>query len=188
VRRIEHIARTLETAGPSLVLHLPVSIACLRLTSTRSQFLAALRRRLSDHKKQVIIELCDIPAGFPGTALSGLVAQIAPCVRMVLARGRPTAAPRGLRAAIYEAEWGMEDAALTRDLQQFCAGAEKLDLCTAAYGLSRRSQVLIARAAGATHVSGPAVSEAFGGEMRPQRFCLGDLYREAGARPGVALV
>ncbi|RZJ02102.1 MAG: hypothetical protein EON90_00460 [Brevundimonas sp.] len=84
--RIDYLARELE-AEPSLVAHLPISASCLRLTSTRFRLLSKLRRRLPDERrKQTIIELRDLPAGFPESALAALVAQVAPYARAVLAR------------------------------------------------------------------------------------------------------
>jgi hypothetical protein len=186
--RIDYLARELE-AEPSLVAHLPISASCLRLTSTRFRLLSKLRRCLPDERrKQTIIELRDRPPGFPESALAALVAQVAPYARAVLARARPTGSTCGLRGPVCEVPAGLDGAALTRELERFGADARKVCLPTAAYGLSRRSQILAARAAGITHIAGSALTEVFGCDLKPRRFQLGDLYasREQAPRAAVA--
>lgn len=182
-RRIAYLRQVLEEAGVPLVAHLPIPSDCLRHSSTRFWLLSDLRRRLGDDlHRNVVIELCDLPEGFPASALSALVAQTAPYARAVLARssgGRGGGAQRsrcGLNGLVRQVDGWIDERVLARELQAFADAARRLHVASAVYGLCSRSQVLVARAAGVTHVSGPAVTEAFGTAATPRRFRLEHLY------------
>lgn len=182
-RRIAYLRQMLYEAPVPLVAHLPISGHCLRLSSTRAWLLSDLRRQLSDDlHRNVVIELCDIPDGFPGEALATMAAQAAPYGRAILARfsnDRPGIALRtrcGLNGIVRTIDGRTDERTLARELFAFADAARRLRIACAVYGLRTRSQVLIARAAGVTHVSGPAITESFGSGTRPRRFHLEHLY------------
>lgn len=190
-RRIEYLKQTFAAAADPFVAHLPIPAPCLRLSSPRSWLLSALRRELGGVHRNVVIELCDLPEGFPNSALSALVAQATPYSRAVLARiSDSERAPRsrcGLNGVVRQIEGPTDDRLLARELQAFASAARRLRVASAVYGLRTRSQVLTARAAGVTHLSGPAITEAFGAGATPRRFRLEDRH-ELSAEPRMAAV
>lgn len=191
-RRIAFLQQMLEQAAAPLVAHLPISADCLRLASTRFWLLSDLKRRLGGElRRNVVIELCDLPDGFPASALSALVAQTAPYARAVLARFKSAGASArsrcGLNGLVRQVEGPIDDRLLAREVQAFADAARRLRLASGVHGLCSRRHVLIARAAGVTHISGPAIMEAVGSDAAPRRFRLEHLYGHgAEARAAVA--
>ncbi|WP_395670659.1 hypothetical protein [Phenylobacterium sp.] len=184
---LDHAVRTLGATDPSrkIGLHVPVPIEALSYSNSRYRLLHALRDVAPEVRRMLLLEVTNLPAGFPPGRMTELVSTLAPYCRAVLARAADetakVAAWRGCGLAGVTLDCGHLTAAdrnaHTR-LRAFAAAASKAAPGCVGYMLGSRSLLMSAWAAGFTHLGGGAVEA----EVRmpaAQRFHPERLYREA---------
>ena len=174
--------------GPPPALHLVLDFGGLTQSSGRTALtsrLAGLKERLLH--RRLVLELTDIPEGLPAMMLSGLVTQLKPFGRGVLAHADGVAdIVRWQDAGLCGVVMHMSSAGSAgRDgLGDFAGAARKARMAAVCYGVSTHSQFMQAWAAGFSHLSGELIAQRFGNPIVPQRFGARDLYGDQAARRG----
>lgn len=180
LRRISFAAEVWDSSpGTPPALHLPTAFSALTHSSARMAFIARLAGlKEAGRQRLVILELTDLPAGLPALILSGLITQLKPFCRGLLAhtealgdiaRWRDT----GLCGVVHPS--GEAWQALDR-LKRFATAAQDAGMAAACYDVGTHSQFMQAWAAGCSHLSGELISRTFGEPVVPQRFGARDLY------------
>ncbi|WGM30708.1 hypothetical protein [Brevundimonas sp. NIBR11] len=181
LRRIGFAAEVWDNAsGPPPALHLPVAFHGLTHSSARTAFIARLAAlKEAGRQRLMILELTDVPAGLPAVILSGLITQVKPFCRGLLAhaedlgdigRWRDT----GLCGVVRSLSG--ENPPTLDHLKRFAATARDVGMAAAYYDVGTHSQFMQAWAAGYSHLSGELISRNFGEPAVPQRFAARDLY------------
>lgn len=188
LRRVAFAAEVWDSpSGPPPALHLPVAFQGLTHASARTAFIARLTAlREAGRQRLMILELTDVPAGLPALILGGLITQVKPFCRGLLAhaeqpgdigRWRDT----GLCGVVHSLS-GDDPPALDQ-LKRFAATARDVGMAVGYYDVRTRSRFMQTWAAGFTHLSGELISGTFGQPVIPQRFEARDLYAPGGGRP-----
>lgn len=180
LRRVAFAAEVWDSSpGTTPALHLPVAFHGLTHSSARTAFIARLAAlKEAGRQRLVVLELTEVPAGLPALMLSGLITQLKPFCRGLLAhaeelgdigRWRDT----GLCGVVHlsgEARQALDP------LKCFATAARNVGMAAACYEVGTHSQFMQAWAAGFSHLSGELISRTFGEPTVPQRFDARDLY------------
>lgn len=180
VRRVAFAAELWDSIpGPPPALHLPAAFSALTHSSARTAFSARLAGlKEAGRQRLMILELTDVPIGLPALILSGLITQLKPFCRGLLAhaeeigditRWRDT----GLCGFVH-LSGGARQA--QDSLKRFATAARDVGMAAACCDVGTHSQFMQAWAAGFSHLSGNLISRTFGEPVVPQRFGARDLY------------
>lgn len=154
----------LMSAGASVGLHAPLSMAALSYSTSRYRLLRALRELDPAVRRLLVMELTEIEPGLPQSRLAELVAMLSPYCRAVLARA-PTDAMDvrlwrrcGLNGVVLDcSQFDPGDRTTSQRLSAFAAAAEEVAPACLGYGVDTSSLLLTAWAAGFSHLSGAAI-------------------------------
>lgn len=180
LRRVAFAAELWDSCpGTPPALHLPAAHSALTHSSARTPFIARLAGlKEAGRQRLMILELTDVPTGLPALILSGLVTQLKPFCRGLLAHTGELGDVSGWRdtglcGVVHlpsEARQAMDP------LTRFAAAARDAGMAAACYDVGTHSQFMQAWAAGCSHLSGELISRTFGEPVVPQRFGARDLY------------
>lgn len=180
LRRVSFATEVWDSSpGPPPALHLPVAFHGLTHSSARTAFVARLAGlKEAGRQRLVILELTDVPAGLPALILSGLVTQLKPFCRGLLARAEePGDIVRWRDTGLCGVVHLSGEAGQGQDLlKRFATAARDAGMAAAYYDVSTHSRFMQAWAAGFSHLSGDLISRTFGEPVVPQRFGACDLY------------
>jgi hypothetical protein len=160
-------ANELLTSGPEALqvgLHVPLSLEALAHSGSRYRLLHALRALDAALRRRLILEIVDLPGGFPQSRLTELASVLAPYGRAVLARAPSETANLfpwrrcGLGGISLDCgDLKPSDRNAQARLERFAAAAAAAAPACVAYSLASRSLLMAAWAAGFTHLGGAAV-------------------------------
>ncbi|WP_293678457.1 hypothetical protein [uncultured Phenylobacterium sp.] len=147
-----------------VAFHLGVPLAAMTYSSSRYRILEALRQLEAPIRRFLILELEQLPEGFPPGRLAELASMMAPYGRAVLARAaNETCDITGWRrcglsgVSLDTTHIGADDRGAQVRLARFAASAADVARECVAYGLGSRSLLLAAWSAGFTHLAGEAI-------------------------------
>jgi hypothetical protein len=172
-----------EAARPRVGMLVPLSLGALAYSGPRYRILHALRDLPEPVRRYLLLEIVDLPEGFPQGRMAELVAMLAPHVRGVIARAPSLEADvtrwrdSGLSGVSLDgADLDPAECGIPARLTRFAKSVRHIGPGCMAHGLEARCLLLAAWAAGFSHLAGPAVSlRALGFEAI--RFAQADLYR-----------
>lgn len=170
-------------ACPRVGLHVPLSLAALASSGPRYRILHALRDMPEPTRRYLLLELVDLPMGFPQGRMAELVAMLTPHVRGVIARApsleTDIARWRGSGLSGVSLD-GLDLDPAGRDiparLGRFAKAAREIGPACMASGFDASCLLVAAWAAGFSHLAGPAISRR-AREIVAMRFGPADLYR-----------
>jgi len=158
-----------DPAAPSMAIHAPLPLPALSYSTSRYALLHALRDLDPLVRRRLVLEITELPEGFPSGRLAELVSMLAPLGRAVLARaasaGRSVRHWRDCRlnGVILDcAEMDPADKRVGARLSAFAEAVDEAAPRCIAYGLNDRSLLLAAWGAGFSHLAGPALSAVVG--------------------------
>lgn len=164
-------------------LHVPLPLGALAYSGPRYRILHVLRDLPEPVRRYLLLELVDLPAGFPQGRMAELVAMLAPHVRGVIARAPSldTDITRwrgsGLSGVSLDGA-GLDPAGreIPARLSRFAENVRHIGPACMAYGFDASCLLVAAWAAGFSHLAGPAVSRR-AEDFLAMRFVPDDLYR-----------
>jgi hypothetical protein len=163
-------------------LHVPLPLGALAYSGPRYRILHTLRDMPEPVRRYLLLELVDLPEGFPQGRMAELVAMLAPHVRGVIARAPSLEADvtawRGSGLSGVSLDGADLDPAghgIPTRLNRFARNVCQVAPACMAYGLEARCLLVAAWAAGFSHLAGPQVSRR-AQEFRAVRFVQADLY------------
>ncbi|HEY3695735.1 hypothetical protein [Phenylobacterium sp.] len=150
--------------GLHVGLHTPLSIGAMGHSASRYRLLHALQSLDPAIRRLLLIEIIDLPAGFPQSRMTEVVAALAPYGRAVLARAPSETADLaswrrcGLGGVTLDcSHLDPADRKARVRLGRFAAAAAEVAPACVGYSLASRSLLISAWAAGFTHLGGAAV-------------------------------
>jgi hypothetical protein len=172
-----------EPSRPRVGLHVPLPLGALACSGPRYRILHVLRDMPEPVRRYLLLELVDLPAGFPQGRMAELVAMLSPHVRGVIARAPSleTDVTRwrgsGLSGVSLDGA-GLDPAGrdVPARLSRFARNVRDIGPACMAYGFDACCLLMAAWAAGFTHLAGPAVSRR-AQEVMARRFVPADLYQ-----------
>lgn len=177
-----------DRPGPSIVIHVPVSMNALSYSGTRTAVLGELRRLVKgDRRDRLIIELNHVPEGVPESRLSEVIAQVRSYARGVLVRAPSLATDVsvwsrcGAVGVIHETQFQGSSSSEKATLAALPGAVERArhaGLSAGLYGVQSGSVALAAWSAGFSHLSGDHITGRLGSDPVAQRFTVMDLYRK----------
>lgn len=168
-----------DSPGTPPALHLPVAFHGLTHSSARTAFIARLAGlKEASRQRLMILELTDVPTGLPPLILSGLITQLKPFCRGLLAQAEELGdigrwRDTGLCGVVHLSG---ETGQALYPLKRFAMAARDFGLAAAYYDVGSHSRFMQTWAAGFSHLSGDLISRTFGEPVVPQRFDARDLY------------
>jgi hypothetical protein len=172
-----------DPAGPRVGLHVPLPLGALACSEPRYRILYALRDWAEPLRRYLLLELVDLPVGFPQGRMAELVAMLAPHVRGVIARApsleTDVARWRGsglMGVSLNGADLDPAGRDIPARLGRFAGTVRDIGPACMAHGLDASCLLVAAWAAGFSHLSGPAVSRR-AQDIVAMRFVPADLYR-----------
>jgi len=172
-----------DPARPRVGLHVPLPLGALACSGPRYRVLHVLRDLPEAVRRYLLLELMDLPVGFPQGRMAELVAMLAPHVRGVIARApsleTDVARWRGSGLSGVSLDGASIDPAgrdIPARLSRFARTVGDIGPACMARGFDANCLLVAAWAAGFSHLSGPAVSRR-AQEIVAMRFVPADLYQ-----------
>lgn len=172
-----------EAESQRVGLHVPLPLGALACSGPRYRILHALRDLPEPMRRYLLLELVDLPVGFPQGRMAELVAMLAPHVRGVIARAPSLDADvtrwrgSGLSGVSLDGA-GLDPGGreIPARLSRFAKDVRHIGPACMAYGFDANCLLMAAWAAGFSHLAGPAVSRR-AEEFLARRFAAADLYQ-----------
>lgn len=168
---------------PRVGLHVPLPLGALASSGPRYRILRTLRDMPEQVRRYLLLELVDLPLGFPQGRMAELVAMLAPHVRGVIARApsleTDVARWRGGGLSGVSLDGARLDPAgreIPAKLSRFAKNVRHIGPACVAYGLEANCLLMAAWAAGFSHLGGPAVSRR-AQDVVAMRFVPADIYQ-----------
>jgi hypothetical protein len=182
LQSINYALELLRSGKLMAAVHAPVFLEALAHSNSRYALLRALKQTDLNIRRFLVLELVNIPKGFPPSRMVEVVGLLMPYARIILARvPDETTRPAlwrscGLGGVTLDCSQiqPSDRGALTR-LSSFAASAAGVGPGIVGFGLRSRGLLLSAWAAGFSHVSGPALETEIGA-MVGQKFAASQLY------------
>lgn len=182
-----------DRPGPSIAIHVPISLNALSYSGARTAVLGELRRLVDgDRRDRLIIEVMHVPEGLPEGRLSEAIAQVRSYARGVLVRAPSLATDVsvwsrcGAVGVIHEAQASgpaTSEKLMLAALPGAVDRARAAGLLAGLYGVQSGSVALAAWSAGFSHLSGDHITGRLGADPVAQRFTVMDLYRKQADPP-----
>lgn len=186
IATIAYAAELIAAQGVQVALHVPVALSALSYSASRFRILNALRALPAQVRRFLILEIVETSEGLPQSRLTEVAGMLDSYCRAVLARAPSELADvrpwRRCGVSGVTIECGHLDPA-DKDVQSrlgaFGRRAAEATLSCVAYGLSTRSLMVAAWAAGFTHLGGHCLSAEVGAPEAVLRFRPADLFSKA---------